>query len=258
MSCRQSKVVTSAKRASAGSGSRRASWNVTFGGAAVLLGAREGVLGDVPAVERRARKGLRHLEDRDAGAAADVGDLGALLQALDQPGNLRQRERDEHGPEPRSEAALDGAGALGAEGVVGEPDPAAERLRQARDDPHHPREMREEADAARRRRLVGQDRPPLGREGEAAAAPILEHARRTLLAEPLPDPALGAPGARRQLCARQRSPVGQRPIETEPVPQVDHGGGHRPAERAEDELRVGLELLEIDLAGHGSGDGLIG
>src|SRR5207245_3877357 len=118
-------------------------------------------------------------------------------QALDQAGNLWQRERGEHGPEPRREAALDGAGALGAEGVVGEPDPAAERLGQALDDAHHPREMREEADAACRRRLVGQDRPPLGREGEAAVAPILEHARRTLLAEPLPDPALGASGARR-------------------------------------------------------------
>src|SRR5206468_10163144 len=138
------------------------------------------------------RKGPRHLDHRNAGTAADVRGLEALLQTLDEPGDLRESERDEHRPKPRNEAALDTAGALGAERVVREPDPAAERLREALDDPHHPRQVSEEPDAARRRRLVGQDRPPLGRQGEATVSPILEHARRALLAEPLPDPALGA------------------------------------------------------------------
>src|SRR5439155_17109864 len=90
-------------------------------GAAVLLGSREGVLADVPAVERRARTGPRHLDHRDAGTAADVRGLGALLQALDEPGDVRESERDEHRPKPRGEAALDAAGALGAERVVREP-----------------------------------------------------------------------------------------------------------------------------------------
>src|SRR5207245_1418769 len=165
MSCRQSKVVTSAKRASAGSGSRRASWNVTFG---------------APAARRFSSARASACSETSQPWNAERGKTFAISRTAT--------------PAPQPTSAT---------------------------------------------------WPPRPRPSPSPAT-----SRRALLAEPLPDPALGAPGARRQLRARQRLPVGQRPVEAEPVPQVDHGGGHRPAERAEDELRVGLELLEVHLAGH--------
>src|SRR5262249_18308292 len=86
---------------------------------AVALGARERVLGDVVAVEARAREGLRHLEQRDARAAADVRRPRAGAQRLDDAGQLWQHERDEERAEPRREAALDPDRAPGRAGAAG-------------------------------------------------------------------------------------------------------------------------------------------
>ena len=78
----------------------------------LLLGAGQRVLGDVVAVERRRGERLGHHDQRPARAAADVGDRRTGLQLGDHAVERREHDGQEERAVPRLEAALDADGAL--------------------------------------------------------------------------------------------------------------------------------------------------
>ena len=221
------------------------------GAAVVLHGPGQRVARDVVAVELGLGEGPGHLEQGDAGTAADVGHRDAALERVGQPLDARQDHGHQEDAHPRSEPALDAARAFRPEGVVGQADPALEALRQALRHGQGLRQVGEEAGSEGRVVLVGEHRHALGRELEAVAVAVLEHPGGTLLVEPLAQPALAQPAALGELGARERARLGQDPVQAQAIAQVDHGGGHRPAQGPEDERRVVSELLAIHAAGPG-------
>ena len=192
------------KRPSVGSGSRRGVVERRVRDARLLpvrLRALERVLRDVVAVEGGARERLRHLEQRDAGAAADVGDLDAGLQLLDDARHARQRERHQQRAEPRREAALDAARAFGSERVVGQAEPGLERAWAAS------RRARASAAAARRsrHRWPGASRRPARRRPRARARSAPRRGARSHPRRPA-GAATRAPSVHSASCARPAPP----------------------------------------------------
>ena len=222
-------------------------------GAPVRLGARERVVRDLVAMEARLGKRARHLEQRDARAAADVGHARAALERGHHARDARQRHRHEQRAIPGRKAALDARGRARAERVVVEPDAARERLGHPLDDRDRVGQRREHPAAECRMALVGEHGPALGRECEATVPAVLEHARGALLEQPLAQPALGEARAPRELGAVGGAVVRERAVQAEPIAEADHRRGHRARERAEHVLGEFLEALGIGSAVVGGG-----
>ena len=146
------------------------------------VGAEERVPRQVVAVERRLREGLGHRREGDARAAADVGDLDAPLEGVDDAVEGGDDLGDEGEAGPRAEHALGAVGAARSEPVVGQADAGAEGVGEVVDDRRVERGGEGAGGEAQAVVLVGEDRRAFGEELEGE--PVVVAARRPAAALP--------------------------------------------------------------------------
>ena len=183
-------------------------------------------------------------------AAADVRDLPAALQLLDDAVERREPGREQVGVVAGPEEAL---AALEHVVVVLVPADALPALRTL-DDPrrvdHRAERDLEEPRQVRRAVLVGQRRRLLRRQGVAAGGRVvLDVAARGLVVQPLAHVALAGARAARELVRGERAGAGEGAVQAELVAHDDERGVERRADLvdgAEDEC---LELGPVDRDG---------
>ena len=204
MSCRQSKAVTKSRLPSSGSGSVRASWKVTLVTPAsrwCAAARSRACVRDVVAVELRARVRLRHLDQRHAGAAADVRRRTRLRSSRAQTPSSRgstmgtSMARNQGASMPSTPRAPSGPKAS-----YGQADASGERLAQALET----RPSSAAGRRTRRRRTPGSAgwRAPARRSARAQSG----RRRRSRAARLRPGrAAIRAPSARAAACAAANS-----------------------------------------------------
>jgi hypothetical protein len=182
----------------------------------------------VEAHEPRARVRPGQLDERPAGAAPHVGDVGAGPQRGVDGGQLRQPDRHQRVDVRRRAQPFDPAAQVGAVRVGWHAATGDERVddcRQRRRDAVHPLQ-----DRAQGRRCVvdGQHGHVRGRQGERAVGRVVgqvaggRERRRPFAGVPLDDSRAG-----RELRRGRRPALGERPEQSEPVAE----GGHEHRDR---------------------------
>ena len=198
----------------------------------------DGLLVVVHADERRVRERLRHQDGGGAEAAADVEHVDALLQPLDEAGDLGEPLGEQGVAVERAEEPLHAAEQARVVLVPGDALAGGVPVRQLVDRRPDGGDGLVAAGHRGRAVVVGEDDGVLGREGERAR--LLRRtarSRRPPGGEPLPQVALGQPGVLRQLLAGHRAGGGQGPPDAEPVAEVGENG------------IAGRTLVDRDLAG---------
>ena len=189
---------------------------------------------------------MREQEQRRARAAADVRDTRAGLEPRAQAGHAADHGGHQEGPQPRREAALDPARALGPEGVVGQADAARKESRRRSAVPSVFGSCENMPAPNAGWRFLGQHRATFGREREALGRLHLEQAGGGLVVEPLAHPALVEPAALRQLRAVRRAALRQCAIQAQLVAQVHERGGHGAVQMTEQPAREVAQAVRID------------
>jgi hypothetical protein len=198
-------------------------------------------------MEFRVGECLGHLDQRDGGPATDVGDLGARLQLGGDPVQAGQDLRDQARAEEGTEGALDADGGLFAEAVVRFSDAGTERFLETVDGSQQAHDRVEDPGAEQRTLLAREDLLGLRRQAEAIVS-VLEHARGSLLPQPLQDPALVEIRRAGQLLAGRGARVGQRTVQPQLVSELDENTGECSVDLAE-QLSVKLfHFLHVQLA----------
>ena len=210
---------------------------------------------DVEAGERRVRERLGHHDRRRSVPASDVGDGRAALELLDEAVDRREPVAEQMHPVQRAERALRAVEEIVVMLVPSEPVAGQEPLGDllaALDHRGHGAVDPRHRDGAR---LVGEHERVLGREHVGVVGGVVgDEAAGRLRVEPLAHVALVGRGARGELGRGHGLGVGHRPVEPEPVADVDERGVDRRARLDGDESGERLDpALVQGLHGASSG-----